>query len=922
MAGRRTARGNAGRILPHERDTDNSVPVLGAEFNDLGENYSNLYNETLQHDMNDRTRKDYRRRLIRIAKYWEEHCPEYYPVGTRDVTAVDLHAVGKYFYGKYKKDLVYQGLNVKYVIKFLMCTKRKANGHFLSFVDIRKYKDAILWASSMAEERLPTNFYEEMEKYLKGYKKELVKAKKDGNLDESSADPISFALYYLLLKWSIESNNVFLWFWTIAQWNFMARSASIDPLGFHNFSLGGDSLIAKYDDSKADKDGEKLSEKNTYANPDNYLLCFWTGMGIWCALNVDNLCGSEKLFLSSTAKDGTAACRYQEQLMGLVEANMDSVVHHIRISHMNAYGIRKGSATLATSGTTCPPPIPSIARRGEWSMGTVLDVYWHFSEPGDHYLGRILAGLDPKKSTFSSLPPHWKLVNPMENERVALAMEMMYGRIMHHHQNTPDNPLAMLLRCLACIVHHSRSILAAMVANPGHDFAKLPILHDQDLLRDLRLLVTTQPTPGVMATPTGIPPHVELASQLQEILTNVGSLVSNFSEQTTRISEVVKTAIDEKAWESGQVTGTRLREILATFQVESMDAVNSRLDSIRTEFQRVAAGRGDGGGAEDDNNNFDMEEDEEGVQRQPSCFFAYGGHFFDVPKDFCFSKATLREGLRFWLKGQTVSTDGTKAIKPFRLLKLVGLPSAQLKNIFKNQWKPIFSFLEENGAYQVPRQSHLMTDVAIESIYDQCVNFLKENVSFCFQSRRTNATQWGVGTWSLKTRRSTILKHGTEADKAKVAAATNRNQAKRTTTRPGRQGAVNPHYRYRQRQRVERLFRNNLPAERNDLQQQENQQGQQQATTQEDGDDAFGNAFPEARIDDLPEAARARHQQIQQEVAGEVRVERAEQQATQIVVGEDGGPLFVRVAADGEAPVTGTEAHRAWLSRQVDNLPT
>jgi hypothetical protein len=84
--------------------------------------------------------------------------------------------------------------------------------------------------------------------------------------------------------------------------------------------------------------------------------------------------------------------------MGLVEANVEAVIHHIQISYMNAYGIRKGSATLAASGTTYPPPIPSIARRGEWSMGSVLDVYWHFSEPGDHYLGRILAGLDPKKS--------------------------------------------------------------------------------------------------------------------------------------------------------------------------------------------------------------------------------------------------------------------------------------------------------------------------------------------------------------------------------------------------------------------------------------------------------------------------------------------------------------------------------------------
>ena len=42
-------------------------------------------------------------------------------------------------------------------------------------------------------------------------------------------------------------------------------------------------------------------------------------------------------------------------------------------------------------------------------MGKVLDVYWHFSEPGDHYLGRILAGMDPKKASFGDLPPHWTI---------------------------------------------------------------------------------------------------------------------------------------------------------------------------------------------------------------------------------------------------------------------------------------------------------------------------------------------------------------------------------------------------------------------------------------------------------------------------------------------------------------------------------
>ena len=67
----------------------------------------------------------------------------------------------------------------------------------------------------------------------------------------------------------------------------MSRCASINPLGFHNFSNSEDSIVCKHDDSKADKEGDKLSEKNVFANPFNFMVCFWTGVGILCALSAE-----------------------------------------------------------------------------------------------------------------------------------------------------------------------------------------------------------------------------------------------------------------------------------------------------------------------------------------------------------------------------------------------------------------------------------------------------------------------------------------------------------------------------------------------------------------------------------------------------------------------------------------------------------
>jgi len=64
-------------------------------------------------------------------------------------------------------------------------------------------------------------------------------------------------------------------------------------------------------------------------------------------------------------------------------------------------------------------------------MGAVLDVYCHFSKPGNHFLGQVLAGLDPNKSEFATLPPNFKKEgNLLEDLDIKEAMDMMYCSIL------------------------------------------------------------------------------------------------------------------------------------------------------------------------------------------------------------------------------------------------------------------------------------------------------------------------------------------------------------------------------------------------------------------------------------------------------------------------------------------------------------
>jgi hypothetical protein len=162
-------------------------------------------------------------------------------------------------------------------------------------------------------------------------------------------------------------------------------------------------------------------------------------------------------------------------------------------------------------------------------MGAVLDVYWHFSSTGNHYLGRILAGLDPNTPHFGIFPPHWTTPNPLGNDLIKKAMVMLYVPVMETYEGNPlNNTIGLLVRCLACVVYHLDALLDVMVKFPGHDFTTISILHDHELLDGLKFLVTTDLILEVMAVATGIPPHVGVAQQLATILDVLRDLVKKF----------------------------------------------------------------------------------------------------------------------------------------------------------------------------------------------------------------------------------------------------------------------------------------------------------------------------------------------------------------------------------------------------------
>ena len=69
-------------------------------------------------------------------------------------------------------------------------------------------------------------------------------------------------------------------------------------------------------------------------------------------------------------------------------------------------------------------------------------VYWHFGEPGDHFLGRVIVGLPENSPDFAILPPHFSMTEPMLNDDIIEAMNLMYWIIIQNHGGTYIDPLA------------------------------------------------------------------------------------------------------------------------------------------------------------------------------------------------------------------------------------------------------------------------------------------------------------------------------------------------------------------------------------------------------------------------------------------------------------------------------------------------
>ena len=769
---------------PRRERRSSQAGTVVQERMQLSQEHAAAVRTTEEHACAKETVRGHNRRLTTIIKWLMKNYEEQSSDLVRELSSEEKSDKDRFWTCTH--DLVYEKMDPLVVKAFISGNKvreEKADGTqlFYSYDHLRKYKDAILFGAKRARCSLPAQYDTEMEPFMNSLKKENQSKRKLGQVTEKEADPISFPLYRHICNTALTEGDIFVWCFTVMQWNCIARSINIGNLRFNCLSVGQDSCIVKYWDTKKDKTGDKTCPKNCYANPNDPNVCFFTSLGCYLAMNDETYTTSSKdtIFLSSDTKETSASQKYCRKLAIFLKKMILTVREFIRPDHANAHGIRKGSATKATSGTTCPPPPASVAHRGEWSLGKVFDIYWLYAESGDQYLGRILAGLDPNSLVFAILPPHF--IEGMENNFIRMGMNKTFKNILELERNGElgTNMTGILLRCLASIVHHREFLKNIMCNTPGHPLNQLAILNDNDLLTKLSTLSTTEPSAKI-TSPTGIPPHVNILKKMDSILQILQEIREDSQSLERKLQDAVENQMERHARQNGNLTYSAMKEMLEVQNRECTLQMQEYTTNVNTRITELLSALQTGSNIQ----QHLQAPSTAATSNHQGNLYSFDGRFFQVPKNFALpAKTKRRRAWELWIHGQSgfQLEDGSPApIPPFRMFDPLLLPK-NLRCKFKSEWRPILQKMSQaNG---LPDLSNgLISDEMIEATYVIATSHLRENVcSFIFNqpNKYKRIEEWSVSTWSRYVSFQFIQENGSDTDKQNLPPPTHLNNKRK-----------------------------------------------------------------------------------------------------------------------------------------------
>jgi integrase len=295
----------------------------------------------------------------------------------------------------------------------------------------------------------------ELKEFTSGFKKNEASARETGKISSFEGKrPVSIESYRKLLKHSfslqMESSQYLLHSCFLSLcFNLMSRSINIAHLSYSNITWDNDALVITFAKTKTDQEGDNVSTKRVFANPDDPLVCpiLHLGVKLICSHKLDK--DKNTLFESCDV----AASKFSSWLQDLFKGNLtDDEVRDLGIMahELGTHSFRKGAATWAAAffGVS----MTAIYLRAGWTIGVVQMRYIFLAVFSDSNIGRILACLKWNCAEFAALPPRfspgdvswdmWGAMVPGYDNYPACfkeAIPKLVASVIHHHEWLENN---------------------------------------------------------------------------------------------------------------------------------------------------------------------------------------------------------------------------------------------------------------------------------------------------------------------------------------------------------------------------------------------------------------------------------------------------------------------------------------------------
>lgn len=455
--------------------------------------------------------------------------------------------------------------------------------------------------------------------------------------NKEGKEPLSVELYKSLCGWLLDygtNDGVFAYCYLVLTWNLACRGGNTANIRFQDISWSSsfDAFAISFAHSKTDQLGEEAKYlRHMYANPNTPLICPVLALSIYLSSSFNTLQGNADYLFPG--KD--QSCRFSTILTNVLKQKTDEVcLLGFVVSDLGTHSIRKGAVSYLAS-LPGGPPVASVCIRAGWTMGKMKDIYMRYVTSGDQFVGRCLSLLPVLRAEFACSPPYF--TREVVDADVDWVDDLRKTEFRMVYLIAGWGRLTKM--CLASVLYHHGYLVKLLHVN--HVFCVTShVFRNGELLQRLRddkdMIMVTFPWNDGEKAFSGIPPHVAIMQQVQQIHDKQSRLVADFIKE-------MKTTLEQMGVDGGRMSEDNLRNILNNFEERFIN----RFGEGNTQLQPPV---------------INSSRTENGRTYQPH---SYGGSFKRVPEDWRFPRCGIADLWRHWWIG-----DNVRNIPPLRKLTI------------------------------------------------------------------------------------------------------------------------------------------------------------------------------------------------------------------------------------------------------------